>query len=314
MTRPAVYMLAVVATLFGAGPALAAERMATNQDSNAALLMLFVIMFIAIGLATAKRKHHKAGIISAGIGLLAGAVTLLWANQTGQFDHFKPPVTPLDYIKSPLLLAQAALAALVGLFLVHVGIKMPVPAIEERTIRVGNDAASYGRVSRILHWSIAIIFISLIPIGIFMSGLPEGTALREPLYIIHKSLGMTLLLLVVGRIIWHITNKPPALTATLTRSNRMAAKSAHILLYALMIGFPITGYFMSSFAGKIVPFFYFDLPVWLAPSKDNAMPFGLLHKFALPILFYLTFFAHVSGVLWHHFRDRDTQAIKRIAG
>jgi cytochrome b561 len=241
-------------------------------------------------------------------------VTLLWANQTGQFDHFKPPVTPLDQIKSPLLLAQAALAALAGLFLVHVGIKMPVPAIEERALPLGNDAASYGRVSRILHWSIAIIFISLIPIGIFMSGLPEGAALRDPLYIIHKSLGMTLLLLVVGRIIWHLTNKPPALLATLTRSSRMAAKSAHILLYALMIGFPITGYFMSSFAGKVVPFFHLDLPVWLAPSKDNAMPFGLLHKFALPILFYLAFFAHVSGVFWHHFRDRDTHAIKRIAG
>jgi cytochrome b561 len=314
MTRPAVRMLVIFVTLFGAGPALAADRMAANQDSNAALLMLFVIVFIAIGLATAKRKHHKAGIISAGIGLLAGAVTLLWVNQTGQFDHFKSLVTPLDHIKSPLLLAQAALAALAGLFLAHIGIKMPVLAIEERAIPLGNDTASYGRISRILHWSIAIIFISLIPIGIFMSGLPEGAALRDPLYILHKSLGMMLLLLVVGRIIWHITNKPPALAATLARSNRMAAKSAHIMLYALMIGFPITGYFMSSFAGKIVPFFHFDLPVWLAPSKDNAMPFGLLHKFALPILFYLTFFAHVSGVLWHHFRDRDTQAIKRIAG
>jgi cytochrome b561 len=306
--------LIFLATCLESQSALAAERMATHQDSNAALLIFACIGLIAFGLAEAKLRRHRAGVISAGCVLAMGALSLLWAYHNGQFEQFKSPVTPLDIVKVPLLLVESAIAGIASIFLLRVGIKKSQTMTGEREITTRNGPETYGRVSRVLHWSIALIFIGLIPMGIFMSGLPEGAALRDPLFIVHKSLGLSLFFLVIGRILWHLTNKPPALSTNLKRSNRVAAKTAHILLYGLMIGFPVTGYFMSSYAGKVVPLFFFDLPIWLTPSKEKAMPFGLLHKFALPILFYLTFFAHIAGVLMHHFYDGDKQAIKRISG
>ena len=92
-----------------------------------------------------------------------------------------------------------------------------------------NEKDRYGRVSRLLHWTIAILFISLIPIGIFSSMIPEETSYRNAYYVVHKTIGVTVFLLVIVRLIWNKISKRPALDNTLTPTEKKLAHRAHYI-------------------------------------------------------------------------------------
>ncbi|WOF74849.1 cytochrome b/b6 domain-containing protein [Parvibaculaceae bacterium PLY_AMNH_Bact1] len=85
-----------------------------------------------------------------------------------------------------------------------------------------------------------------------------------------------------------------------------------LLLYILMIGFPITGFAMSTFGGKYSHFFFWDTPLFWVPDADLIVPRALLHKLALPILFYVVFAAHIAGALKHQFVDKHDDAFRRM--
>ena len=69
----------------------------------------------------------------------------------------------------------------------------------------------YTSVAISLHWLIALLIIGLIAIGKYMDGLEETDHLRFELIQWHKSFGILVLLLIVIRILWRLTHKPPRL-------------------------------------------------------------------------------------------------------
>jgi cytochrome b561 len=105
-----------------------------------------------------------------------------------------------------------------------------------------SEQKHYAGMTRFLHWTVAVMVLATIPIGVIM--LQEGLArsTQNLLFILHKNGGVILLLLVVLRILWRLATPAPALPAHLPDWQKRAAKATQILLYALLLIMAISGY------------------------------------------------------------------------
>ena len=150
--------------------------------------------------------------------------------------------------------------------------------------------------------------------GIFTSIIPEGTPWRNAYYVVHKTLGVVLFVLVLVRLAWNRVSPRPALDESLTPAERKLAHGAHVALYAMMLAFPLTGFIMPSYHGYPTFFFAWELaPLW-APSDTATIIWGSLHKYLLPYLIYIVVGAHVLGALKHKYLDKHGDAFTRMVG
>lgn len=121
----------------------------------------------------------------------------------------------------------------------------------------------YTNVAITLHWLIAIAIIGMILGGWYMSDLPDGASGQYFLYQMHKSIGITILLLTVARIIWRVMNPPPALPGDMNGLEKTASHLVHLGFYGLMIALPLTGWLYSSVSIKLdVPTVLYGVISW----------------------------------------------------
>jgi cytochrome b561 len=237
---------------------------------------------------------------------------LFYVVNTGFLENPKPHQTPLDSAKPALLWIQAIIALVAGLFLIFVAVRQS-KSQEKLILTAENEPQRYGRVSRLLHWTTAGLFLTLIPMGIFTSIIPEQTEYRNAYYVVHKTLGVTALLLLVIRLLWNRISQRPALDSTLTSGERQLARVAHFTLYMMMLALPVTGFMMTSLHGYPTYFFAWELaPLW--PQSDAYILWGAMHKYLLPYLLYIVLGAHILGAMKHHYVDKKANAFKRMGG
>src|SRR4029079_12350731 len=125
------------------------------------------------------------------------------------------------------------------------------------------------------------------------------------LFFWHKSIGMTVLLLVALRLLWRLTNTAPALPAGMPGWERLAAHASHFLLYVAMIGLPFSGWALSSASG--VPFRIFGeipLPAIVEVDKETAEFAKQVHH-AFVYLLVPLLIAHIGAALRHHYVKHD---------
>lgn len=169
----------------------------------------------------------------------------------------------------------------------------------------------YSAVAILLHWLIAALILANLALGWWMQTL-EGLAQFEK-YQLHKSIGITVLLLSVLRLAWRLTHKAPPYPETMKAWEKLAASSVHWLLYAIMIGMPLTGWLLVSTSAFNLPTLLFHtvplphLPVhdWpidartqinhLSEGAHKALAFGTAGLVAL----------HVGAALKHQIIARD---------
>lgn len=283
-----------------------------NFESVIALMVVLTAVLIAGLLNHTRPKMRALGTFIASLSCFSVVVWFLGALGTGVIDNPKSFQMPMDAAKPALLWIQTLAALLGGLVLLAVanGQRKQTDRLD---LSAANEGGRYGRVSRILHWTTAILFIFMIPTGIFASMIPEDVWFRTEYNVVHKTIGLIIFALVIARLIWNWRSKRPKLDSSLKPVDRKLAHSAHILLYGLMIGLPLTGYLMTSFHGYETAFFMFGIPSFL-PESDAYILWGLFHKYILQYLVYLILGAHILGVLKHHFIDKHKTAIKRMVG
>jgi len=166
-----------------------------------------------------------------------------------------------------------------------------------------NTPDSYGLVNVFLHWSIALLFILLIILGLSMTNMVDGDD-KWFLYSLHKSLGFTVLGLIIVRIVWRILQTTPTLPNNLKNWEVFAAHTTHLGLYALMIILPISGYLDSVAGGYKTQFFGLDVPRLVEKDKVLAEAALIVHVYASYLLYFLLIL-HVGAALKHHFILRD---------
>lgn len=103
-----------------------------------------------------------------------------------------------------------------------------------------NSVDRFGWIARIAHWTtVALILIVFIDI----SGLdvPPKLARREAVVALHVSLGMVVLLLMLGRLGWRLANPNPVRAWGLSRGHSFFAIFVHRLMYVIVIALGLCG-------------------------------------------------------------------------
>jgi len=156
----------------------------------------------------------------------------------------------------------------------------------------------YHTVSKVLHWLMAIMIVSLFAVGIYMHELPREDGLRPTLYMLHKAFGMTVLFLLFVRIVWRFTHKPPSLDRY-SGLVKNVAKVSHFSLYLLMLAVPVAGYLLSAYHGYAVDYFgLFKLPLLVEKNKELADIASEVHEIlAFTMMGILVF--HIAGAIKH---------------
>src|SRR6266567_380586 len=176
-----------------------------------------------------------------------------------------------------------------------------------------NTADSWGAPAKFFHWVMAALILAQIALGLTAASWRVSPTKIE-LFFWHKSTGMLILLLVALRLLWRLANPAPALPAGMPAWERAAARSSHLLLYALMIALPITGWIVNSASN--IPFRIFrliPLPAIVAPAQYTADVGALVHRGLFAVLA-LVLAAHIGAALRHHFVKRNTVLTRMLPG
>lgn len=186
-----------------------------------------------------------------------------------------------------------------------------------------NTEAGYGVVAIALHWLVAIGFLAAYMAVYYRRWFTEAktpenwTALQ-----LHLSVGVTIAVFVVLRVIWKLMNKRPD-DVPASALEHKAAHATHWVLYAVMIIMPITGYLGTGAPTEY--FFLFDIPKFEETAifqtlvadglgltfKQWEQPLDFVHKNGGAYFVWVLIAVHVGAALYHHVVRRDV-VLKRM--
>ena len=175
----------------------------------------------------------------------------------------------------------------------------------------------------VLHWAIAVAVVGITVLGWWMQTIPKDpVGPRVNAYNLHKSIGLTVLLLMVVRLAWRASHRPPQLPPLPVWQAR-AAHAVHALLYVLLFVDAMSGYLGSAVSGFPVKFFGWALPAWAAANvglKEACSVVHLVSSWALVAAigihvmatFYHQWVLH-DGLLWRIWPRRATRSGRQRA-
>jgi cytochrome b561 len=165
-------------------------------------------------------------------------------------------------------------------------------------------ATRYTLTAIVLHWLIAAAAVGLIGWGWWMQTIPKlPVGPRVDAFNLHKSIGMTVLLLMLVRISWRARHPPPPFTP-MPQWQAGLARAVHIFFYVCLIVQPVSGYLGSAFSGYPVRFFGVVLPAWAPKNdalKDALSVVHLVNSWVLIGALAL----HLAGTVKHALLERD---------
>ena len=169
--------------------------------------------------------------------------------------------------------------------------------------KVPEPQAAYTRASRGLHWLMAILIISMFVLGWFMMSI-ENDPGSDRYFMLHKSIGIIVLLLAFLRLLWRFGNQPGPLPEQLPSWQVRASKISHWLLYGAMIAMPLAGLMGALFSEDGMALFGFQLPKILAANHDLSELLFSMHS-AIAWGFVGLMSLHVLAALKHLFVNND---------
>lgn len=253
------------------------------------IFYLLLALALAVGLNHPSRLWRTMAQLVAvsALGLMAWSIWL--ANGDGTFA-----ARPAGDLRPLLLNAMAVVALFVILLLLAL---LPVQW-SRRTDPVSdwNQRQRWGTITRLLHWTSAVLMLAALPMGMFVSLLapsPDRTSFQDA----HIGIGMAVFGLLVLRLLIQRASPGPASANGAARLNKLA-------LYLLLATLPVSGLLLAGATGAPV--------LGLHAAESVPLPLArLLHQW-LSALFAAAFAAHVGAVIWHHFVLRDRQLIRRM--
>jgi cytochrome b561 len=161
-------------------------------------------------------------------------------------------------------------------------------------------AERYDTLAILFHWTVAVLIVANVLLAWSLDSFDRQDPIREQILTVHKSIGTTVLLLAVLRLVWRWTRPAPPLPDTMPRWKRIAARADQALLYGVMFVMPLSGLIdAGAFSQPVHFFFLFDLP----PLTGHDEPLGhaafAVHKAAALVL-YALLLLHAAAALHHH--------------
>jgi cytochrome b561 len=178
------------------------------------------------------------------------------------------------------------------------------------TIRWRNTENSWGAAARSFHWLVAGLILVQFVIGKIAEGMSLSPAKLDT-FVWHKSLGVTVLLIVALRAAWRLFDAPPAPPGGIPPRETKLATIGHWLLYVLMFAVPLSGWWVSD--ASRVPFeafFVVPMPDLIATDRDTQETAATVHEILTNALLAVAAI-HVAAALRHHFYLRN-DALRRM--
>ena len=165
----------------------------------------------------------------------------------------------------------------------------------------------YTSTAKLLHWLVA----SLVVVQFVLANLAERAEDADDLvselalFANHRSVGITILALIIVRLLWRWRNPPPRLPDTVPGWQVTASRVSHYSLYGILLAMPISGWLMSSAADVSVTWFNLvNLPDFIAPNHDREEFFEGIHELLATLLFVIASL-HILAALKHGLFDKD---------
>ena len=184
-------------------------------------------------------------------------------------------------------------------------------------------SSSYDNVAKTLHWLIAFAIVAMLVIGWTMTNIPRDNPYKFPLFQWHKSIGITILLLSLVRLVWRLTHPAPPLPAHMPDWEKFAARASHFLFYVLIIGMPLVGWAIVTSSPLCLPTYLFGWIHWpnlqgltdldADKKKQVGLLCGAAHSYGAYILAGLLVL-HVAAAHKHHWFDRDDVLTRMAPG
>ncbi len=175
-----------------------------------------------------------------------------------------------------------------------------------------NTKEAFGIISRSIHWLVLILFVMVTLGGLRGSELEEGTEKMDMIFM-HKSVGVTILILMLFRVVWKIANPTPAALNSDIKTIRLS-RAIQLLLIVLLIAQPIVGIVMTQAAGHpVTPFGFFDLPALTEENESLSETMKLIHGRLWIVIIGLTL-AHLAGSLIQHFILKNRTLLRMLKG
>lgn len=170
----------------------------------------------------------------------------------------------------------------------------------------------YTYTAMVLHWMVALLIVGNVALVWVIDWLPDGAV--RPAIDVHKSTGLTVLGLVLLRVLWRLGHRPPPLPASYPVLERRGAHAAHLVLYGLMLGLPLSGWLHdSAFKDAAAhPLTIFGLPWFRIGALASLDPVAKEQAHALWYSvhswlgwgLYALLALHILGALKHQFVDK----------
>ena len=163
-----------------------------------------------------------------------------------------------------------------------------------------NTTEAYGSVAKFLHWSIVLLIVPQYFLADIADELPEGSQRAGELISLHKSIGLTVLLLAVLRLAWKLLNRPNPTPIDGVVWQRKAATVGHLVLYVMIFLQPLSGWAQASAGGHPVSLFgLVNFPAFVPEGKELHETLEELHEFFFYALLVVAGI-HIVAAVYHH--------------
>lgn len=176
-----------------------------------------------------------------------------------------------------------------------------------------NTPEQWGWIAKTLHWATALGVIGLVIVGLWMDELPNSPT-KVKVYALHKSVGLTVLAIVVLRLVWRFVDKRPPYPAGMPPWQKAASEISHGLLYLLLLSQTLSGWLYNSASNFALQWFgLFPVPRLSGPDPELKHLAHDIHETGWIVLAILLSI-HVAAALKHHFVDRDVTLARMTPG
>jgi cytochrome b561 len=157
----------------------------------------------------------------------------------------------------------------------------------------------YSSINQALHWVTALCMFAILPLAWVMTNMPTDAPSRAALFAWHETLGLIVLLVTAGRIIWRRFDGAPPYPAAVARWERRLAHATSAVFFLALAWMPVTGFLTAAYGGHQVELF--DLvptPAILRANAARAELFTSLHL-AGQWAIYSLIALHLGAVAFH---------------
>ena len=176
-----------------------------------------------------------------------------------------------------------------------------------------NTRDHWGGVSKLLHWTTLLLLVWIGWLGLTMGDMPN-TPDKIATYALHKSIGITILILVAIRIGWRLYAGAPDAVPGTPRWQARIASLTHLALYGLLLAMPLSGWIMNSASGYPLQWFgLFNLPAIAGRDQELRELASNLHEWLFWAIVTLVV-AHAAAAFYHHLFQQDTTLTRMLPG